>query len=300
VIGLILALLSGTSFSVSNVYIRRGVHRSGETFSLIPIFAFIGTAFFILPVFIWGDVGQLASLSWLGLSALAGAGVVHFVLGRITGYSAIRLIGANRAVPIFSGSILIAALWGIFLLGELLTLSRAVAILLIIGGIILISTTGDKEAGKLGMPRGSLVSGVLLALGAALCWGTTPLLVKIGLREINSPLLATFISYVAASIVIGFTLFYPANRGKLRRLDRASLIPIIIAAIAVSVAQILRYNALLHSPVSLVEPLVGSTNNLLVFPLSFLVNRQIEAFNPKIIVGAIAIVVGVFLIFWVA
>ncbi len=299
-IGLVLALLSGTSFSVSNVFIRRGMHRSGEAFSLIPIFAFTGTAFFILPVFIWGDVGQLASLSWLGLSALAGAGVIHFILGRILGYTGIRLIGANRAVPIFSSSILIAALWGIFLLGEPPTLSLAVAIILIIGGIILIGTTGNKETGKPGMPRGSLVKGVLLSLIAALCWGTTPVLVKIGLREISSPLLATFISYVAASIVIGLTLFYPANAEKLKRLNRSSLIPIIIAAIAVSVAQILRYNALVYSPVSLVEPLSGSANNLLVFPLSFLMNRQIEDFNLRIIVGAIAIVAGVFLIFGVA
>lgn len=293
-------MLSGTSFSVSNVFIRRGMHRSGEAFSLIPIFAFTGTAFFILPVFIWGDVGQLASLSWLGLSALAGAGVIHFILGRMLGYMGIQLIGANRAVPIFSGSILVAALWGIFLLGEPLTLSRAVAILLITGGIVLIGTAGNKETGKSGAPRGSLVKGVLLALSAALCWGTTPMLIKVGLREISSPLLATFVSYVAASIVIGFTLFYPANIEKLRRLNRSSLVPIIIAAITVSVAQIFRYNALVYSPVSLVEPLVGSTNNLLIFPLSLLINRQIEDFNPKIIVGAVAIVAGVFLIFGVA
>jgi drug/metabolite transporter (DMT)-like permease len=255
--------------------------------------------FFILPVFIWGDVGQLASLSWVGLGALAGAGVIHFILGRIAGYTGIRLIGANRAVPIFSSSLLIAALWGIFLLGEPLTLSLGMAILLIIGGIVLISTTG-KETSKSVMPRGSLLKGVLLSLSAALFWGTSPVLVKIGLREINSPLVASFISYVTASIVIGFTLFYPANTEKLRRLNRSSLIPIIIAATAGAVAQLLRYQALVFSPVSQFEPIMAGANNLLVFPLSFLMNRQIEVFSLRIIVGAIAIVAGVFLIFGVA
>jgi len=300
VIGLILALLCGFSFSISNIFIRKGVHRSGEAFSLIPIFAFMGTVFFSIPLLISGEIKQLASLSWLGMSALAGAGILHFILGRISGYTGIRLIGANRAVPIFSSYILVAPLLGIFLLGESLTSSLVLAILLMLGGIIFISTTGKSETGGLGMPKGAFARGIMAALGAALCWGVSPILIKIGLKEVDSPLLATFVSYAASSIVIGVSLFHPGNSEKLRRLTRPAIIPIIIGAIAVAVAQILRYTALGYSPVSLVEPLAGSTNNLFVFPLSFLINREIETFNLRIIMGAILIVVGICLIFWVA
>ena len=299
-IGLILALLSGFSFSLSNIFIRKGVHRSGEAFSLIPIFAFLGTVFFGIPLLISGEVEQLASLSWLGVGVLAGAGILHFILGRISAYTGIRLIGANRTVPIVTCSILIAALLGIFLLGEPLTISLVLAVLLVVGGIILISTRGNSKTEQSGMPRGFLVKGILAALGGAICWGISPTLVKVGLREVDSPLLATFVSYAASSVVIGFSLFSPRNSEKLRRLTRPAIIPIIIAAVAVSVAQILRYWALNYSHVSLVEPLIGSMNSLFVFPLSFLINRQIEAFNLMIIMGAIAIVVGVSLIFWVA
>lgn len=299
-IGLVLALLSGFSFSLSNIFIRKGVHRSGEAFSLIPIFAFMGTLFLGLPLFISGEAKQLVSLSWLGAGALAGAGILHFILGRISAYTGIRLIGANRTVPIFSCSMLFAALLGIFLLGEPLTITLILAVLLIVGGVILISTTGNSKTGQSGMPGGSLVKGVLAALAAALFWGVSPTLVKVGLKEVNSPLLATFVSYVASSIVIGVSLFHPRNSEKLRRLTRPAIIPILIGAVAVSVAQILRYWALIYSHVSLVEPLIGSMNSLFVFPLSFLINRQIEAFNLRIIMGAIAIVVGVCLIFWVA
>jgi len=300
VIGLILALLSGFSFSLSNIFIRKGVHRSGEAFSLIPIFAFLGTVFFGIPLLISGEVEQLASLSWLGVGVLAGAGILHFILGRISAYTGIRLIGANRTVPIVTCSILIAALLGIFLLGEPLTVSLVLAVLLVVGGIILISTRGNSKTEQSGMPRGFLVKGILAALGGAICWGISPTLVKVGLKEVDSPLVATFVSYAASSVVIGFSLFSPRNSEKLRRLTRPAIIPIIIAAVAVSVAQILRYWALNYSHVSLVEPLIGSMNSLFIFPLSFLINRQIEAFNLMIIMGAIAIVVGVSLIFWVA
>jgi len=300
VIGLILALFSGFSFSLSNIFVRKGMHWSGEAFSIIPIFAFLGTLFFGVPLLISGEAEQLASLSWLGVSALAGAGILHFILGRISAYTGIRLIGANRTVPILTCSILIAALLGIFLLGEPLTISLVLAVLLVVGGIILISTRGNSKTEQSGMPRGFLVKGILAALGGAICWGISPTLVKVGLKEVGSPLLATFVSYAASSIVIGVSLFFPRNSEKLRRLTRPAIIPIIIGAVAVSVAQILRYWALNYSHVSLVEPLIGSMNSLFIFPLSFLINRQIEAFNLRIIMGAIAVVVGVSLIFWVA
>lgn len=299
-IGLVLALFAGCSFSISNIFIRRGVHRSGEAFSILPIFAFMGMVFFGLSLLVVGEAERLATLSWLGIGALASAGVLHFILGRLAAFTGIRLIGANRAVPVTSCSILVAALFGIFLLGEPLTISLILAVLLIVGGVILISTAGKTETEKLSMPKGALVKGVLAALGGALCWGVSPTLIKIGLKEAQSPLLATFVSYLAASVFIGFSLISPQNNEKLRRLSRVSLIPLIIAGVAVSLAQILRYTALNYSPVSLVEPLSQGTNSLFVFPLSFLLNRRIEAFNLKIIMGAIAIVVGFSLIFWVA
>ena len=298
-IGLVFALFSGISFATSNIYVRQGVHRSGEAYSIIPIFALLGTVGFGAMVIIMGELGYLGSLSWLGVSALSVAGVIHFILGRICAYTGIRLIGANRTVPIFSSSILIAALLGIFLMGEPLTVSIIVAVLIILSGIILIGRTGNSTSDKLAMPQGHLVKGILAALGAALCWGVSPVLVKIGLKEVASPWVATFISYAASLVVISTTLFYGKNTEKLRRLNRFSLLPIIYAAVAVAIAQIFRYNALNYSFISAVEPTIMSTNSLLVFPLSFLINRQIEAFNLKIILGSVAIVAGVSLIFLV-
>ncbi len=299
-IGLVLALFAGFSFTIDSIFIRKGTHRSGESFSPVSISLFLGVILFGILVFISGEVEQLASLSWLGVGSLAGAGVLHFILGRISAYTSIRLIGANRAVPIHSCNLLFAALLGIVFLGEPLTVSLVLAILLIVGGIILVSTPGSSKMGKSSMPEGSLVKGVLIALVAALSWGISPALVKIGLREVGSPLLATFVSYAAASIIIGISLFHPRNSEKLRRLDRTSLIPFIIASIAVSAGQLLRYTALDYRSVSTVVPLIASAKTLFIFPLSFVINRCLEAFDLRIIMGAIAVVAGIFLIFWVA
>lgn len=296
-IGPLLALFSGFSFALNNIFVRKGVYRSGESFSPVAISLFLGTVLFGLWLLISGEAVRLASLSWLGVGSLSAAGIIHFLVGRLFGFTGVRLIGANRAVPIQTCFIIVAALLGVLFLGEPMSVSLVLALLLVAGGIMLISTTGKSETEKLNMPEGALVKGILVTLAAALCWGVSPILVKIGLREVGSPVLATFISGAAATLVIGVALFYPRNSEKLSRLDRASFLPFIVAAIAISLAQISRYVALDYSLVSVVVPLTG-TNSLFIYPLSFLINRQIEAFNLRIIMGGIVITAGVFLIFW--
>lgn len=296
-IGLVLALLTGLCLAASFVLLRRGVHRSGEIASTIPIFSFVGLIIFGLPVLISGEIAQLTSLTRLGLTSLAGAGLAHFIFGRILGFTSVRLIGANRAVPIYTGNVIVAILLGILFLGEALTVPRLAAIILIFGGIVLISTRGGSENQQQGVPGNSLAIGVITALGAALFWGVSPFLVKIGLREVSSPILAAFISYAASSVIMGLWLLPPENSAKLRHVNRSSLPTIIIAAIAMAVAHLLRYTALHYSALTVVQPLFA-TQGLFVFPLSFLVNREIENFSPRVILGAVAVVIGICLIFW--
>lgn len=296
-IGLLLALFSALSFAFANIYIRKGMYRSGESFSGVVISLFLGTLIFGLWVFVSGKPIQLASLSWLGVGSLAVAGIVHFLMGRLFSYIGIRLIGSNRAIPVQTGYILIAALLGTILFGEPVTISLVLALLLVSGGIITISQTGKSGEGGLALPKGALAKGILAALGAAVCWGVSPVLIKFGLNELGSAALATFISGVAATVVIGVTLFRPENTEKLRRLDRVSLGALVLAAIATTIAQVARYLALDYGSVGTVVPLTG-IYALFIYPLSFLINRQIEDFSLRVIIGGIAVVAGVLLIFW--
>ena len=296
-IGLILALLAGFSHCLSSIFIRRGVYHSGESFSPIPISNFTGMVLFGLTILLSGNAVQLTFLSWIGVSYLAAAGVLHFIVGRQLAYIGLRLIGANRTSPVITCNVLVSALLGVFFLGEPLTAYLVLALFLVTVGVISISRADGSEVGREDMTKGSLTTGLVATLGAALCWGVSPVLVKMGLQEVNSPVLATFISYTAAAIVAGVLLIHPKNSEKLRRLERKSLIPIGTGAVTTSTAHILRYIALAYSPVSLVAPLIVSTQGLLIFPLSFLVNKRIEVFNHRIILGAIVVIVGVLLIF---
>ena len=297
-IGLIIAMFAGSFNCLSTIFIRKGTYRSGESFSPLPISNFAGMTIFGLAILVLGLTNQLGSLSWLGFGSLAAAGVLHFIVGRYLGYIGIRLIGANRANPITASNILVSAALGIVFLGEPVTIYLVLAILLIFGGIILIGRTGNSE--KLDISKANLTKGLIATLGGALCWGSSPALVKIGLREVNSPLVATFISYASAFVIASLLLSHQGNRDKLRQLKRDALIPLGMSALSVSTAHLLRYIAIAYSPISLVQALAMSVNGLLIFPLSFLINRRIEVFDPRIIVGAVIIVSGVLLIFLTA
>jgi drug/metabolite transporter (DMT)-like permease len=169
----------------------------------------------------------------------------------------------------------------------------------ITGGVLVLSGASQPVITMRDHDNMNRLKGVLASLGGAFCWGISPMLVKLGFSEGASPLQGGFVSYVAASVVMAFSLSHRGNIEKIRKLNRHAMIPIILGSIAVGIAQLFRYFAIEHSPISLVAQIMA-TSPLFVLSLSFVINRSIEAFSTIIIFGTITTVVGVLLIFRVA
>jgi len=298
-IGLIFALVGGVVFAGSLVFVRRGVYWAGESFTSVLIQVFVGVPFFAVAVFITGEWGKLWSLSWQGFLLLGLAGIVHFVFGRFLSYTAVRLIGVNKVTPLLMTSPFYTLIFGFVFLSETLTITLILGVLCIFAGAILVGVERKSVSGQ--KPRwfsGTEFRGILAALGGALCWGTSPVLIRPAVAEIGSPSAAAFVSYMTATIILLFFLSGQRVRTQLVQLrPSGALIPLLIGAILVSVGHLLNYAALNYSPASIVTPLV-STSTLFVFLFSFLLNRHIEVFTGKVIIGMIATVAGVFLIFY--
>ena len=64
----------------------------------------------------------------------------------------------------------------------------------------------------------------------------------------------------------------------------------------VGMAQLFRYVALSMSPLSIVAPLIAASPLFTIF-FSFLMNRSIEPFTLKVILGAVGVVAGAVIIF---
>ncbi|MFC2067167.1 DMT family transporter [Chloroflexota bacterium] len=289
-IGPILAIMAAMSFAMGQVIVRRGVSRTGESFSAVLVGLFAGTFLFAFVLFFTGDWHKIWSLSLHGWILLAAAGIIHFACGRLLSYYAIKVIGANKASIIGRTNVLYAVTFGIVFLNEPVTSYLVVGVLCIIFGVTLVGLAKEEKSHKL---RGR---GVIAELGAGLFMGTSPIFIKSAIGEIGSTLAATFISYLAASLVIATLLLGKGQRAQLAQLNRFSLIILILGGTFFATGQLLRYTALSYSPVSVINPL-ACTVVIFVLTFSFLINRNLEVFTWKVFVGIASIVFGATLLF---
>ena len=228
--GLILALFAAVSFAVGIIIVRKVVARVGESFTATVTSVFIGVPFFAVALFFTGEWDKLWSVSWRAFMLLGVAGIIHFVIGRLLGYNAYRLIGANKAVPFTMTSPFYAVILGVLLLKEPVTVFLILGVLCIFTGAALITTETKSvsETRQKGLFSAD-VKGILAALGAGICWGITPVLIKPAIGEIGSPLAAAFISYIIASLVMAFLFFRRQHREQISKLPLVTvIIPLII------------------------------------------------------------------------
>ncbi len=287
-----LALLSAACYGLNRVVVRRGVIKISDPTVGVLISVPLSLPFFLLILIAIGRVHDIVSFPWQSYVWLSLAGVIHFVGGRSFGYAATQLLGANIGSIMGRVAPIAAVTLGISLLGEPLTGGIILGVLLIVGGV---SVAGwkPKMPDHDGSNPGSHLplKGILFGLGSGLCFGITPLFVKMGLHEPYSPVAATFISYFAATIILITFLLSRGKRTILFGMGRSLFLLFFFAGLLTSVAQLSRYIALSISAVSIVSPLI-STSPVFVLGFSFLFNRKLEAFNLAIIVGAIATVIG--------
>ncbi|MFC1995927.1 EamA family transporter, partial [Chloroflexota bacterium] len=148
-IGLIFALLGAAGFAGNMILVRRGTFLTGESFTAMTVFVFVGALFFALLLTFSSGWEDLLSLSWYGLALLGTSGIMNFIVGRFLVYSSIRLIGANRTSPLLSTATFYPVIFGVILLNESFTIYLGVGVLAIIAGVILISAGREEEITKL-------------------------------------------------------------------------------------------------------------------------------------------------------
>lgn len=296
--GLVLALFASFSFAVCAVVVRKASSISGEAFTAMAISVFIGLPFFAIVLLLTGHWEALGNVSWRVLLLLGAAGIIHFIIGRGLNYRALRIIGANKTTPFIMTNPIYTVFLGILFLSESLTGNLIFGLVMILGGSALVtiektSVATEKSGGRFS----NEVKGMIAAFGGALCWGTTPVLVKAALTELGSPFAGAFVSYAVAFVIVVALLLFRGNREQLRRIHlRDVLLPISIGGVLTSGGQLLAYSSLTFAPASMLAPLMA-TQGVFIFILSFTINRKIEVFTFKVIVGTLATVAGTILMF---
>ena len=166
-----------------------------------------------------------------------------------------------------------------------------------LAGVILISQEKGLSSGAKRKLNSDEVRGILLSLGAAVCWGITPVLIKPAVTEVGSAVVGNFVSYSAAGIILLLWLFSKKRRDHFKQLNiKKNVLPMVIAGLFTAAGQLLYFAALARSPANVVAPLV-SVEILFIFLLSLVINRRGEIFTWKVALGMAAAVAGTFLLF---
>jgi drug/metabolite transporter (DMT)-like permease len=236
----------------------------------------------------------IGTLSWVGrldtftLLVLVGAGVLHFVVGRLLGYLGLSHIGANRATPLMTTSVFYSVAAGILLLGEELRWEVIAGAVLAVLGVLLISMSLEAGDGK----GSSGLKGLLATLGAGVVWGFTPLLMRVGVLGLGHPAPAVLVSYLSATPLALILVGWGRTRQQ-GRVGRQAGLYLLVWSLLLAAGNLMSYAALAFLPVSIMVPLFSSAP-LYTLVFSRIVNPRIEAFSLKVILGAASIILGVF------
>jgi uncharacterized membrane protein len=304
VLGGILGLLAAATFAFNNAAARRGV-LTGSVAQAIAITVPIGVPMFAAAALATGTLAVIGEFSAPALWCLTAAGIVHFVAGRYCNYRATKAMGANLVGPVQQVSLVLTLALAIWVLGEKLTPLRVLGILLVVLGPMLTlpgrpaataETTPANPAATVPPPfRANYAEGYLWSLLSCLGYGSSPILVTLGLqgKGLSGSLAAGVVSYAAATVVSALILLWP---GQLRhvfatRPDAARWFT--LSGVLVCLSQIFLYMAYAVAPVSVVSPIQRLSIILRIYA-SWLLNREHEVFGGRVVTGTVISLIGAF------
>jgi DME family drug/metabolite transporter len=216
---------------------------------------------------------------------------IGLVAGDVVYLTSQERIGVSYAFPIANIYPILTYIVAIFLVNEIIVISRLIGIIVAVTGVTLISREQAEKNKREGITKFDAI-GISLAFLAALSWAFGTVFLQIGVTGID-PIDANFIRMLFGSII-----FVPIFLGSIKRgmhVPSRRSTKIIIAAgfLGMTVGSLLyTYTVkLIGAPIS---ALLGSTSPLFAVPISIIFLK--EKFSLRSIIGALLTVVGVILV----
>lgn len=234
-----------------------------------------------LMVFITGSFGGIGSISsktliFLILSGLATGG------SWLCYFKALRIGDVNKVTPIDKSSTVLTMLLAFIILGEEISILKAVCMVLIGAGtyLMIVKKETDKEA----KGKGWLFYAVLSAVFASL----TSILGKIGISGVDSNL-GTAIRTIVVLIMAWVMVFVTKKQGELKKIDRKSMVFICLSGLTTGLSWLCYYKALQDGQASVVVP-IDKLSILVTVAFSYIVLK--EKLTKKSAAGLVMITAG--------
>ena len=297
-----LSFLAIMGFGSATIFARLGMARVGP----LPVtfislcFSFVASGI-LAVVFVLRD---FAVLPYIVLAWCVMLGAFNFLGGRNLSFLAVGRIGAARAGAIVGTSAVFASILAITLTGERPHWVVLVGTLVVVAGLGTALGKNILESGRQssapspdeGRARRVALIGYLLAFGAALCYGTTNVVVKQLTIDYTSPLVVSTISLFFGVLMVSPVAAKQAI-SSLREARRSPgfLVYAGLSGLAAATGVNCTYFALQQADVVVVSPIV-SANPLFTLLLASVFLSQQENVNRWLVLGVTITVGGVSLV----
>ncbi|NJE26832.1 DMT family transporter [Thermococcus sp. MV5] len=280
--GALLALVAAFGWGTSSVLIKVGMKKkSAITVNIIRLYITV-LSYLVLFIFT-GSYREIVNLSWKLILVAFISGQFGFVVGDYFYFSALRIMGVSRTVPITSSYPLWTILWTWLFLGRQINIQIVLGAFLVFLAIIIVRKGEIEEHLN---PKG-----FIFALLAPISWSIAIVLLDFLSSQVSPISLAGIRLAFAA---MGITLFLPKYSTELKEvtkneivlLSAAALLGLIIGQYAF-VKSVSLVGSQISAPVSAINPIISSALAMALLK---------EPPNRKIILGLILAVTGVILI----
>lgn len=291
----VFAAIAALCFALSNITIKRGY---GDTSVLAGLIVSLCTGILLTGAIVVSD--PPGSVSLAGVVAFGLAGVLSPTLGRAANAVGIDRLGAAVSVPLHASAYPIAAsVVAFLLLGQSIRPLQLVGLAVVVTAIWLLARRPTDVAAPGHVARSIRASGkvpaVLFPLAAGTCYGLSDVAQSRGVEELADPVFGAMIG-----LVVGFAIWTTAafSISTLRsdlRLGSRGVWWFVLTGLLTAGATISIIEALRVGQVVVVSSIVG-TQPVLVVVFSALFLRRFEHFGPRVVVGALAAMVGTILV----
>lgn len=240
----------GSSFfaGITAILVKIGVEDT-DSHLLTALRTIVVLIFSWIMVFVVGSQGTISEVSPKTLLFLCASGITTGA-SWICYFHALQIGDVNKVVPIDKSSVVLTILLGVLFLGEPMSVSKGICVILIAAGTyLMIEKKQGTEEGKK-----KSKSAILYALLSAVFASLTALLSKIGIVGIESNL-GTAIRTIIVLIMAWLIVLAGGKQKQIRDVSRKSWTFIILSGIATGLSWLCYYRALQDGPISVVLPI---------------------------------------------
>ena len=141
--------------------------------------------------------------------------------------------------------------------------------------------------------RRNIIIGRVLATGAALAYGSSAVLIRVGVADMAPPLVGAALAMLSGTLVLA--LVGIGNPESSLRQKKRAVVFLLLAGVLGGFGVLSSFLALSMAPVVIVNPL-QSINPLFTLLWAHLFLGQLEKITPRLVLGTLIVVIGITLI----